>query len=79
MVSRQDNGFDFSIYRKNTFCERLIPADSFHHPRHKMAGFHSINHRLLNIPMSPLNYEVKLQYIYHLAHMDFKIQKLTTF
>lgn len=70
MISRLDNSLDFKIYRKDTFCERLITADSFHHHRHKMAGFHSMVHRLLSIPMSTVNYETELNYIYHLAQIN---------
>ena len=70
MLTRVDNKLDFSIYRKSTFCERLIPADSFHDHRHKMAVFHSMIHRLLNITMSTFNYEVELKYIHHLARIN---------
>lgn len=70
MVTRIETSLDFSIYRKPTFCERLIPADSYHHYRHKMAVFHSMIHRLLNIPMSLINYEKELTYIHHLARVN---------
>ena len=70
LISRLDNGLNFSIYRKSTYCERLIPADSYHAYSHKMAVFHSIVHRLQNIPMSTINYENELRYIHHLAHIN---------
>lgn len=70
MVTRVETSLDFSIYRKPTFCERLIPADSYHHRRHKMAAFHAMIHRLLKIPMSSTNYEKELAYIHHLARVN---------
>lgn len=70
MVTRVDTRIEFSIYRKDTFCERLIPADSYHHHRHKMAVFHSMIHRLLHITMSSINYEAELNYIHHLARIN---------
>ena len=44
-------------FRKDTNCERLIPADSFHDHRHKMAVFHSMVHKLISIKMTTINYE----------------------
>ena len=70
MVSRVDNMFDFSIYRKDTYCKRLIPADSFHDHRHKMAVFHSMVHRLISIKMTTINDENELKYIHHLAQIN---------
>ena len=70
MVSRVENMLDFSIYRKDTYCERLIPLDSFHDHRHKMAAFHSMIHRLTSITRSTVNYETELNYIHRLARFN---------
>lgn len=70
MITRIDTKLDFSIYRKSTYCERLIPADSYHHHSHKMAVFHSMIHRMLNITMSASSYTKELDYIHHLARVN---------
>ena len=70
MITRIDTQLDFSIYRKPTYCERLIPADSFHHHSQKMSVFHSMIHRMLNITMSDLNYTKELDYINYLASIN---------
>jgi hypothetical protein len=52
MVSRKgDNSLKFSIYRKPTSTDRYITSDSNHFGAQKQAAFHSMTHRLFNIPM----------------------------
>lgn len=66
-ISVLDNSFDFDIYRKPTNTDTLIPFDSCHPTSHKMASFHSLFHRLLNVPLSVDNYTKELNLIKQLA------------
>jgi len=42
-------GIDYKIYRKPTCMEAIIPKDSFHHPKHKMAAIKNYCHRAITI------------------------------
>lgn len=46
-----DNKFKFGIHRKPTYTDNMIHTSSNHHISHKMSAFHSMLHRLLNIPL----------------------------
>jgi hypothetical protein len=58
---------EFSIYRKPTYTDHIIPNDSVHHFSHKHAAFHSMIHRLLHIPLSPSNFNMELTTIFKIA------------
>lgn len=62
-----DNSFSFDIYRKSTQTDHVIPANSCHSLSHKMAGFHSLLNRLLNIPMTADGILKELNTIKYLA------------
>lgn len=68
-VSAEGN-LEFSIYRKPTNTDRFITIDSHHHHSHKAAAFHSMVHRLLNIPMNASDYETEKNYIYQVATIN---------
>ena len=51
-----NNRHDFSIFRKPTHTDTIIPASSSHPWTHKLAFFNSSIHRLFNVPMSPDNF-----------------------
>ncbi|XP_062715384.1 uncharacterized protein LOC134291527 [Aedes albopictus] len=52
MISRrEDNKLKFGIYRKPTSTDRYITSDSNHFGAQQKAAFHSMAHRLYNIPM----------------------------
>ena len=52
-ISTTEKGYDFKIYRKETTTDHVIPSDSRHHPSHKLAAFHSMLNRALNICREP--------------------------
>jgi hypothetical protein len=63
-VSRtNEGGIEFDIYRKPTDNQLFIRSDSYHHPSHKHAAFHSMFYRLFNIPMSQVNFIKEKDYI----------------
>jgi hypothetical protein len=63
ILSRENGNIDMSIYRKPTDNQMFINASSFHHQSHKHAAFHSMFHRLFNIPMSKTSFDKELKYI----------------
>lgn len=69
-IMRSGEKLEFSIYRKPTDSQMLINANSFHHESHKHAAFHSMIHRLLNVPMSPENFNVEWKYIQETAAIN---------
>jgi hypothetical protein len=58
---------EFSIFRKPTYTNQVIPADSCHPISHKLASFHSMIHRLINIPMKLSHYAKELHTIKKIA------------
>lgn len=70
MVEKIGVNLEFDIYRKPTSCNRFIVNESYHHFKHKMAAFHSMIHRLLHIPLSPIKFKTELDYIYELADLN---------
>jgi hypothetical protein len=70
MVSKNNKKLEFNIYRKETNTNLLIRNDSYHHPSHKAAAFHSMFHRLFNIPMNHENFENERKKIYKIAQQN---------
>lgn len=70
-IHRTEEGkLDFSIYRKPTHTDRYITSDSHHNGSHKQAAFHSMVHRMYNIPMSNENVEKEKNYIFDVAEKN---------
>lgn len=63
IIKRNDESLCFEIYRKPTHTQRLIPSCSNHHIGQKMAAFNSMIHRLINVPMSDLDFAKEKEYI----------------
>lgn len=70
LVTRINDGLDFSVYRKPTNISRYIPADSFSPMSHKRAAFNSMVHRLCMLPLNLPNYIKELHYIKYAAHLN---------
>lgn len=52
MVIRTDDGsLEFEVYRKPCTTERRIVYDSVQYIKHKMAAYHSMSHRMVNLPL----------------------------
>ncbi|XP_072396370.1 uncharacterized protein [Diabrotica undecimpunctata] len=66
-ITRLNDHFDFSIYRKPTQTDHVIPFSSNHPMSHKHAAFHSYIHRLESIPLSDLNYKKELNILRQIA------------
>ncbi|KAK5648382.1 hypothetical protein RI129_003274 [Pyrocoelia pectoralis] len=57
----------FSIYRKPTTTDNLIPFDSIHPFSHKLAGLNALLFRLFKIPMSPTHFNDEYNIIKQIA------------
>lgn len=64
------NRLEFNIYRKPTATSRFIPSNSAHSQQHKRAAFHSMAYRLVNVPLSPKNYNTELTTIKNIANIN---------
>lgn len=62
-----DGKIDIDIHRKETATQRYITNDSNHHWIHKQAAFNSMIYRMCKIPLSQVNYEKELNFIYETA------------
>lgn len=58
---------NFKIYRKPTYSDAIIPSSSRHPISHKHAIFHSLLHRLINVPLSSVDYKLELNTIKTIA------------
>ena len=66
-ILKTSNRLEFSIYRKPTQTDCIIPASSQHPLSHKHAALHSMIHRLIKTPLSPPNYNNELNIIKQIA------------
>jgi hypothetical protein len=62
-----NNKIEFDVFRKPTYSDNIIHATSNHHISHKLSVFHSLLHRLLEIPLSKENYNKEIKTIEVLA------------
>lgn len=71
MISRKDdNTLSFGIFRKPTSTDRYITSDSSHSGAQKQAAFHSMAHRLYNVPMDNEEFEEERARIYNAAEVN---------
>ncbi|KAK5649862.1 hypothetical protein RI129_000891 [Pyrocoelia pectoralis] len=67
LLTRNNFHINYSIYRKPTTTDALIPIDSIHPFSHKLAGLNALLRRMVVIPMSPVNFQKELNIIRHIA------------
>ncbi|XP_055589699.1 uncharacterized protein LOC129741910 [Uranotaenia lowii] len=71
LISRKDDStVKFGIYRKPTSTDRYITGDSNHFGAQKQAAFHSMAHRLFNIPMENSEFESEKERILLAANLN---------
>lgn len=56
-IHKDEYGFNYSIYKKPTHTDSVVPADSNHHMADKHAAFHAMVHRLASILMTAENFQ----------------------
>ncbi|XP_062703509.1 uncharacterized protein LOC134290468 [Aedes albopictus] len=71
LISRNDDDMlKFGIYRKPTSTDRYITADSNHYGTQKKAAFHSMAHRLHNVPMDNIEFNEEKSRIFKAAEIN---------
>ena len=66
-ISINNSIHEFSIYRKPSQTDTIIPFNSSHAWSHKLAFFHCMIHRLLSIPLSHDHFQKELNTIKQIA------------
>ena len=66
-INRSDHEHNFKIYRKPSFTDVTIHRDSSHPTAHKLSAYHSMLHRLINIPLRKEDFEIELSTIKQIA------------
>lgn len=69
-IMRNDGKFEFDIFRKPTNSGRYITSDSYHSFQHKIASFHSMIYRALNIPMNDERFTNEIRRIKEIANIN---------
>ncbi|XP_053691314.1 uncharacterized protein LOC128739838 [Sabethes cyaneus] len=64
---KEDKTLKFGIYRKPTSTDRFITSDSNHFGAQKQAAFHSMAHRLFNIPLEDEEFNAEREKIHKIA------------
>ncbi|XP_044752692.1 uncharacterized protein LOC123312368 isoform X1 [Coccinella septempunctata] len=67
IIERDNCSLNFDIFRKPTTTDSVIPFTSNHPYSQKFSSFHSMFHRLFNIPLSPSNFQKELSIIRQIA------------
>ncbi|XP_053692011.1 uncharacterized protein LOC128740493 [Sabethes cyaneus] len=70
ITRKEDNTLKFSIFRKPTSTDRYITTDSNHFGAQKQAAFHSMAHRLVNIPMEQEDFAAERERIQKAAELN---------
>lgn len=66
-ITKNDSELQFSIFHKPSSTDNIIPYYSNHPINHKLGAFHSLFHRLFNIPMNNSSFNKELSFISQLA------------
>ncbi|XP_044753724.1 uncharacterized protein LOC123313085 [Coccinella septempunctata] len=68
LLRSRDDKIEFSIYRKPTTTDHVIPFSSNHPLQYKLTAFRSFFYRLLTTPLSAEDYETEYNIILQIAH-----------
>lgn len=66
-IDHSTGSHDFSIFRKPTHTDVIIPHHSCHPISHKLAAFNSMIYRALTVPMSHHNFDKEIRTIKQIA------------
>jgi len=66
-ISKTTTKLEFSIYRKPTQTNLIIPNSSNHPPQQKMAAFNSLIYRMLRLPLNDTNKAIEREIIQQIA------------
>jgi hypothetical protein len=76
VIKKLDNSLEFSVYHKPTSTMRVITSDSHCPFQYKQAAFHSMAHRLCNLPLSIQHYKNEYDYIKKVADVNGYSEKM---
>ena len=66
-ITRKQNNFEYSIYRKPTHTNITIPADSNHPTSQKLSAYNSMIHRAFSVPLSTDDFNKEINIIKDIA------------
>jgi ribosomal protein S8 len=69
-INRTSSEFKFQMYRKPTFSDTIIPADSNHPSQHKYAAIRFLYNRLQNYNLDTTASSKELKNIHNILHND---------
>ena len=69
-ISNIDNRHTFNIYRNPTTTVTVILNTSNHPTQHKHVAFHSMDNRLLNVPLNQTDYNTEVNTIKYIAQQN---------
>ncbi|XP_055308425.1 uncharacterized protein LOC129572488 [Sitodiplosis mosellana] len=69
-LSRVNDKIRIGVYHKETSTKRAIPNTSHCAIQHKLAGFHSMIHRLCRLPLSVADYKKEYDHIKQIAKVN---------
>ncbi|KAI5750680.1 hypothetical protein M8J77_000330 [Diaphorina citri] len=79
-ISIEHNKHKFKIYRKESFADTIIPANSYHPYHHKTAVFRNYYNRLLSTPLNHEDYNDEYRTIREIGRnngfTDFEMRKV---
>ncbi|XP_055307900.1 uncharacterized protein LOC129572021 [Sitodiplosis mosellana] len=67
-VTRNGSKLEYDIYRKPSATDRYITSDSHHPFEHKIASFHSMLFRAVNVPLKEERFNTEIQRIKQIAN-----------
>jgi hypothetical protein len=68
MINEEPDKLAFSIYRKPTTTDSIIPKDSCHPPEHKHAAIRYLTNRMNTYRLNAANKETEKSVIKHILH-----------
>jgi hypothetical protein len=69
-IHRQQNNFEFDIYRKPTTTNHIIPKDLCHPPEHKLSAIRFLTNRMKKYPLSDPKKEKEYNTIQHILQAN---------
>jgi hypothetical protein len=66
-ISKKQQSLEFQIYRKPTFTDTIVHAQSIQSHSIKLSNFHSMIHRLLTLPLRVDNYKNEVNILKNIA------------
>lgn len=66
-LTKTNDSIEFDIYRKLSYIDTVVPADSNHSRRHKYVAFNSLMNKAVQLPLSRSNLKKEVSIIEQIA------------